>query len=137
MGLFDNVAEIGCFTQDLGPGAVLLPGFALSGEALLLTALHKVIVQAPFRHMATPGGFRMSVAMTNCGTLGWISDEKGYRYDDIDPDSGRSWPPMPDSFLKLASGAAEKARLPAIQARCLSHQSLPDRREAFVASGQE
>src|SRR5580704_4210692 len=109
MGLFDNVAEIGCFTQDLGPGAVLLPGFALSGEALLLTALHKVIVQAPFRHMVTPGGFRMSVAMTNCGTLGWISDEKGYRYDDIDPDSGRTWPPMPDSFLKLASGAAEKA----------------------------
>jgi len=56
MGLFDNVAEIGCFRHDLGPGAVLLPGFALLDEALLLTALHKVIEQAPFRHMVTPGG---------------------------------------------------------------------------------
>lgn len=109
MGLFDNVAEIGCCRQDLGPGAVLLPGFALPDEALLLTALQKVVEQAPFRHMVTPGGFRMSVAMTNCGSLGWISDETGYRYDNIDPDSGRTWPSMPDSFLKLATGAAEEA----------------------------
>ena len=51
----------------------------------------------------------MSVAMTNCGSLGWISDETGYRYDNIDPDSGRTWPSIPDSMLKLATGAAEEA----------------------------
>jgi DNA oxidative demethylase len=109
MGLFDNVPEIGCFRQDLGPGAVLLRRFALPDEDLLLTALRRVIEQAPFRHMVTPGGFRMSVAMTNCGSLGWISDETGYRYDNIDPDSGRTWPSIPDSLLKLATGAAEEA----------------------------
>jgi DNA oxidative demethylase len=109
MGLFDNVPEIGCFRQDLGPGAVLLRRFALPDEDLLLTALRRVIEQAPFRHMVTPGGFPMSVAMTNCGSLGWISDETGYRYDNIDPDSGRTWPSIPDSILKLATGAAEEA----------------------------
>src|ERR1700688_3912275 len=109
MGLFDNVPKIGCFRQDLGPGAVLLRRFALPDEDLLLTALRRVIEQAPFRHMVTPGGFRMSVAMTNCGSLGWISDETGYRYDNIDPDSGRTWPSIPDSILKLATGAAEEA----------------------------
>ena len=103
------MTEIGCFRQDLGPGPVLLRGFALPDEALLVTALHKVIEQAPFRHMVTPGGFRMSVAMTNCGSLGWISGETGYRYDGIDPDSGRTWPPMPVSFLKLATEATEEA----------------------------
>ena len=70
MGLFDNVAGIGCFRQDLGPGAVLLPGFALPDEALLLAALHQVIEQAPFRHMVTPGGFPMSVAMTTAARWG-------------------------------------------------------------------
>ncbi len=72
-------------------------------------ALSRVIEQAPFRHMVTPGGFRMSVAMSNCGSLGWISDRTGYRYDEIDPDSGRNWPSMPDSFEKLAAGAAKEA----------------------------
>lgn len=109
MGLLDNVAEIECCKEDLSPGAVLLRAFALPHEAMLLTALHTVIVQAPFRHMVTPGGFRMSVAMTNCGALGWITDRTGYRYDEIDPDSGRKWPSMPESFVKVATWAAEEA----------------------------
>jgi DNA oxidative demethylase len=109
MELFDNATEIECFKQDLGPGAVWLRGFALPRVTALLTALHRVIEQAPFRHMVTQGGFPMSVAMTNCGSLGWISDRTGYRYDDIDPGSGRNWPPMPDSFLKLATAAAGEA----------------------------
>ena len=108
MGLFDNVTEIEYLNEDLGPGAVLLRGFALPDEASLM-ALSRVIEQAPFRHMVTPGGFRMSVAMSNCGSLGWISDRTGYRYDEIDPDSGRNWPSMPDSFEKLAAGAAKEA----------------------------
>jgi alkylated DNA repair protein (DNA oxidative demethylase) len=59
--------------------------------------------------MLTPGGFRMSVAMTNCGALGWVTDRSGYRYDSVDPDSGRNWPAMPDSFLQLAQDAAAHA----------------------------
>jgi len=68
-----------------------------------------VLAEAPLRHMVTPGGFQMSVAMTNCGAFGWISDRSGYRYDTVDPDSGRCWPAMPASFLTLARQAAAEA----------------------------
>jgi alkylated DNA repair protein (DNA oxidative demethylase) len=68
-----------------------------------------VIAQAPFRQMVTPGGLSMSVAMTNCGACGWVSDRSGYRYDPIDPDSGKPWLPMPESFLQLAGEAARAA----------------------------
>src|SRR5688572_12123362 len=96
-------------TEPLAPGAVVLRGFAegLAGE--LLADLQPVIGQAPLRHMVTPGGFRMSVAMTNCGAWGWVAEPSGYRYDAIDPLSGRPWPPMPDSFRRLAGRAAARA----------------------------
>ncbi|HEX5538327.1 MAG TPA: alpha-ketoglutarate-dependent dioxygenase AlkB, partial [Methylophilaceae bacterium] len=74
--------------QILSAEAAVLRGFALNDEAALLAALRTIIARAPFRHMVTPGGFEMSVAMTNCGDLGWISDHKGYRYDYLDPLSG-------------------------------------------------
>jgi alkylated DNA repair protein (DNA oxidative demethylase) len=74
-----------------------------------MNALEKILVSAPFRHMITPGGFRMSVAMTNCGDVGWVSDRKGYRYDPSDPQTGKPWPRMPAEFLNLATGAAEAA----------------------------
>jgi alkylated DNA repair protein (DNA oxidative demethylase) len=95
--------------ERLGPGAVLLRGFALGDEEALLADLAVAVTAAPFRHMITPGGFRMSVAMTNCGALGWVSDPSGYRYADQDPDSGRPWPPLPGSFLGLATAAATRA----------------------------
>ena len=107
--LFDNLALNESLKEDLAPGAVLLRGFALREEAAVLGALNDVVAKAPFRHMVTPGGYRMSVAMTNCGSLGWITDRTGYRYDAIDPESGKHWPPMPDSFLKLAVDAAREA----------------------------
>jgi len=90
-------------------GAMVLRGFALASEAVLLQALDAITAQAPFRHLVTPGGLRMSVAMTNAGPLGWVSDRRGYRYDPIDPDSGRPWPPMPAVFLQLADAAAAHA----------------------------
>ncbi len=93
----------------IATGAFLLGGFALPYETAIHDALKKVTAKAPFRHMVTPGGFRMSVAMTNCGTLGWITDRSGYRYDAIDPESGKKWPAMPDSFLTLAKDAAVEA----------------------------
>jgi len=103
-------------TADLAPaelpicaGAVVLRGFALRDEVRLLTALAAIEAQAPFRHMQTPGGFRMSVAMSNCGDHGWVSDSGGYRYDPFDPDSGRRWPALPRCFLVLAHAAAARA----------------------------
>jgi len=93
----------------LTPGAVVLGGFARPFEGPLVTALQRIVEVAPFRHMVTPSGHRMSVAMTNSGTAGWVSDRTGYRYDARDPESGRPWPPMPDVFGALATQAAERA----------------------------
>ncbi len=95
--------------QPLAPGAVLLRGFADAAAPQLLADAAAVQAQAPPRHMVTPGGRRMSVAMTNCGPLGWVSDARGYRYDALDPDSGRPWPAMPASFAALAAAAAAEA----------------------------
>lgn len=93
----------------LAPGAMLLRGFAQRFEAPCVTALRRVAEAAPFRHMVTPGGHRMSVAMTNCGTAGWVTDRTGYRYDSRDPQTGRPWPAMPDVFADLAAQAAARA----------------------------
>lgn len=95
--------------ESLGPGAVWLRGFALSHESGLLAGVHEVTAEAPLRHMVTPGGFRMSVAMSNCGALGWVTDRSGYRYDAIDPETGRPWPRMPQAFSRLAVEAAAAA----------------------------
>jgi alkylated DNA repair protein (DNA oxidative demethylase) len=95
--------------ERLGTGAVLLREFALADQQALLADLAVVVAAAPFRHMITPGGFRMSVAMTNCGALGWVSDRSGYRYTAHDPQSDRTWPPLPRSFLVLAGSAAARA----------------------------
>ena len=94
---------------ELAPGAALLHGHALPLEDAILAALCEIAETAPFRHMVTPGGFAMSVAMTNCGAAGWVTDRTGYRYDPRDPDSERPWPCMPDAFLTLARGAAAAA----------------------------
>jgi alkylated DNA repair protein (DNA oxidative demethylase) len=75
----------------------------------LLEAVARVTEAAPFRHMVTPGGLAMSVALTNCGALGWTSDRRGYRYTANDPDTGRPWPPLPDAFARLAREAAQAA----------------------------
>jgi alkylated DNA repair protein (DNA oxidative demethylase) len=95
--------------EQLGPGAVLLRGFALTKEAAILSAVQDVSGRTRFRHMITPGGFRLSVAMTNCGALGWVTDRTGYRYDACDPESGVPWPAMPRAFAELAANAASQA----------------------------
>lgn len=93
----------------LAPGALLLRDFSGPRAGDLLAAVDQIIEVSPFRHLVTPGGKRMSVAMTNCGGLGWVSDRKGYRYEAIDPLSGRPWPEMPDLFRELAADAAAAA----------------------------
>ena len=106
-GLFN--ADTAPRREPLAAGAIVLCGFARADEAALLDALHAVIAHAPWRNMLTPGGRRMSVAMSNCGALGWISDRRGYRYSAHDPDSGALWPSMPNAFLALATRAADAA----------------------------
>ena len=95
--------------QELAPGAVLLRAFAASQDAALLTALQEVVGRSPLRRMTTPGGYRMSVAMTNCGECGWITDESGYHYGAVDPSTARRWPPLPRIFGDLAAAAAAAA----------------------------
>ncbi len=93
----------------MAEGAVLLRGFARPIEADLLADLSDIVAQSPFRHMVTPGGHQMSVAMTNCGSLGWVTDRTGYRYDASDPEASRPWPATPASFRELARQAAAQA----------------------------
>jgi DNA oxidative demethylase len=95
--------------EALAEGAMLLTGFASPDAAELMKALAPILALAPFRHMVTPGGHRMSVAMSNCGDTGWITDRRGYRYDAVDPSTGRPWPPMPRSFRSVAIRAAAAA----------------------------
>ncbi|MEN0117490.1 MAG: DNA oxidative demethylase AlkB [Agrobacterium cavarae] len=98
--------------QDMADGAVLMRGCALAQADELIADIHRISSSAPFRHMVTPGGFSMSVAMTNCGTHGWVTDRRGYRYERQDPLTGENWSPMPESFLSLAVSAANEAGYP-------------------------
>ncbi|HEY8683852.1 MAG TPA: DNA oxidative demethylase AlkB [Rhodanobacter sp.] len=107
--LFGHTRLVACTEESLCEGAVVLRGFGLAHEVPLLQAIDAIVAQAPFRHLRTPGGLRMSVGMTNAGPLGWVSDRRGYRYDPIDPESGKSWPWMPEIFLRLAGTAAAQA----------------------------
>ncbi|MGU3267206.1 alpha-ketoglutarate-dependent dioxygenase AlkB [Pseudomonas paraeruginosa] len=109
--------------------AVILRGFAMDQADELLRQILQLQTQAPFRHMLTPGGFRMSVALTNCGALGWTTDRRGYRYSATDPDSGAPWPAMPECFRQLARQAAEAAGFPGFDAdACLLNRYQPGAR---------
>ena len=123
--LFDN--EPPAPPKDvLGAGTAVLAGFARDREDELLSSIKLVAEQSPFRNMITPGGFRMSVAMSNCGPLGWVTDRAGYRYSGIDPETNRAWPAMPASFRKLAETAANEAGFPAfVPDACLINRYEP------------
>ena len=113
----------------IAPGAVLLHGFAREVDTLLLKAFDAVTAQAPMRHLVTPGGRTMSVAMSNCGPLGWVSDASGYRYTTHDPLSGQRWPAMPTILLDLAVRAAARAGYAAFKPdACLVNAYAPGAR---------
>jgi len=105
--LFDG-AEVLPAREEIAEGAMLLRGFARPIEYDLLNAIEGIVARSPFRHMSTPGGHQMSVAMTNCGERGWITDHTGYRYDPIDPRTEAPWPAMPPVLRDLARRAAEQ-----------------------------
>ncbi len=104
--LFEEIPNPNPQTIHLAEGAQVLPSFAREMDDSLLNAVKQIITQAPLRHMTTPNGFQMSVAMSNCGQLGWVSDRKGYRYEPIDPITRKTWPTLPGIFLDLAKKAA-------------------------------
>src|SRR4051812_24637059 len=103
MNLFDSLDKDAPRREQIAPGATVLRHFAVPHETSLLSGVRDVVSRAPVRHMIPPGGFRMSVALTNCGSMGGVSDRTGYRYEALDPVSGLPWPPMPDSFLEFAT----------------------------------
>jgi alkylated DNA repair protein (DNA oxidative demethylase) len=107
--LFSDVTEKPVWSEQLGPGSFLLHGFVLRSAELIYADLQKIATQASFRQMLTPGGLKMSVAITNCGAMGWISDRQGYRYAACDPLTDSPWPSLPPSFLLLAQSAAQQA----------------------------
>jgi DNA oxidative demethylase len=107
--LFESIAPLDSRNEIIAEGAVLLRAVALPLERELLAALTGITATSPFRYMVTPGGYSMSVAMTNCGAAGWVTDRTGYRYDREDPETGNPWPPIPECFFDLAVAAATEA----------------------------
>lgn len=95
--------------EKIGEQSVVLRQFASPMQNELMAAIDQISRQAPFRHMLTSGGYTMSAAMTSCGALGWITDRQGYRYQSVDPLSGKQWPAMPPVFQTLAQQAASMA----------------------------
>ena len=127
--LFDDLADVVPPREEIADGAVLLRGLARPIESDLIAAVRAIVAQAPFRQMFTPGGHQMSVAMTNCGSLGWVTDRSGYRYDAIDPESGQPWPQMPPVFRELAGEAAAQAGFPGFHPEaCLVNRYEPGTR---------
>ncbi len=115
--------------EPIVPEATVLPGFAAAQAAAFCGQLQELLAISPWRHMLTPGGQRMSVAMSNCGRAGWVSDRAGYRYQSLDPQSGRPWPQMPQSWSKLASDAAAHAGFAAFEPdACLINRYQPGAR---------
>ncbi|MCX7320169.1 MAG: alpha-ketoglutarate-dependent dioxygenase AlkB, partial [Hyphomicrobiales bacterium] len=104
--LFATITDAQPARDVLADGAVLLRNGLGDDADAVIADLRAIVKAAPFRHLVTPGGHTMSVAMTNCGRVGWVSDSSGYRYHAIDPDSGVAWPAMPASLRSLAARAA-------------------------------
>jgi alkylated DNA repair protein (DNA oxidative demethylase) len=119
----------GASSVALGSQAIVLKGFASSLGPALLKEIEGICRVAPFRHLVTPGGWTMSVAMTNCGEAGWVSDRSGYRYDVTDPQTGRAWPAMPPLFRELATTAAAAGGFAAFEPQvCLINRYRPGAR---------
>ena len=127
-GLFAEPVQVPS-REALAVDAVVLRQYAGRRADVLLHALDDVLRQAPLRRMSTPGGHPMSVRTSNCGRLGWVSDRGGYRYDALDPQSGRAWPAMPAAFERLARRAAAAAGFPGfVPDACLVNQYEPGAR---------
>jgi len=128
LDLFDST-EFKQPDVQLGSHAVILRSFALADAAQLLSDIRLITATAALRNMVTPNGHTMSVAVTNCGSLGWTSDRHGYRYTPRDPITNAAWPTLPPSFITLAQRAASTAGFDNFQPdACLINRYLPGTR---------
>lgn len=124
--MLDLFANAEPWQEPLAPGATILRRFALASAPALMAGVAQVATVAPFRHMVTPGGYTMSVAMTNCGELGWATNARGYLYSPVDPLSSQPWPPMPEAFTALCHEAAVAAGYPNFRPdACLINRYAP------------
>jgi alkylated DNA repair protein (DNA oxidative demethylase) len=124
--MLDLFADEQPWQEPLAPGAVVLRRLAVAGAATLLHDIEAVAALSPFRHMVTPGGYTMSVAMTSCGGLGWTTNDRGYLYSPVDPVTQRPWPPIPEAFHALCHEAAIAAGYPDFQPdACLINRYAP------------
>jgi DNA oxidative demethylase len=108
-------------------GLRIVPGY-LEREAqeAVLAAIREVIARAPLYTPRMPkSGKPMSVRMTNCGRLGWMTDEGGYRYQPTHPATAQPWPPIPDSLLRMWT---ELSDYPLPPEACLVNVYGPDAR---------
>lgn len=126
MDLFDEDDTVSMRQEKPEEGVVLLRQFARANGTAMLQDIHQITEKSPFRHMLTPGGYTMSVSTSSCGTIGWISDRKGYRYSPYDPETGDNWPVMPSSWCLLAHQAADLAGfLDFVPDTCLINRYAP------------
>ncbi|MFO6299453.1 DNA oxidative demethylase AlkB [Rahnella selenatireducens] len=126
LDLFDHPDFHPHWREDLSPGAVVLRGAARENDTALLAEIDRIAGQVPFQYRATPGGYAMSVAMTNCGDVGWVTDKAGYRYQTTSPESHQQWPAMPELFRDIAVKAAEQAGFPGFNPdACLINRYQP------------
>ena len=124
--MLDLFADEKPWHEPLASGAVILRRFAFESAPALLRAIAATARQSPFRQMVTPGGYTMSVAMTNCGHLGWTTDQHGYLYSPVDPLTGAHWPPLPEVFAEQCQQAATAAGYPDFQPdACLINRYTP------------
>jgi alkylated DNA repair protein (DNA oxidative demethylase) len=124
--MLDLFADETPWQEPLAEGAVILRRFARANAAALIEQIGKVSQLSPFRQMVTPGGYTMSVAMTNCGARGWTTNQHGYLYSPDDPLTGRPWPPMPQPFRELADAASTAAGYPGFKPdACLINRYAP------------
>lgn len=136
--IFDEAPTAYEAPESIAPGAVLLRGFACDAADALVQATEQVIAAAPLRHLITPGGRVMSVAMSNCGDFGWVSDRTGYRYERADPLTGQPWPAMPEGFLALAVRAAAEAGFEGfVPDACLINRYAPGARLSLHQDSDE
>lgn len=97
-----------------GAGLRCYPGYLdRARQAAITAAVHEVVAAAPlFTPRMPKSGRPMSVRMSNCGPLGWLTDERGYRYQETHPDTGRPWPPIPAALLGIWDDVAHYPRPP-------------------------
>lgn len=110
--MLDLFADEAPWLEPLADGGVILRRFACADARLLIAQIEEVAVLSPFRQMVTPGGYTMSVAMTNCGEVGWTTNTQGYLYSPIDPLTSQHWPAIPTVFRQLSDAASKAAGYP-------------------------